>query len=145
MSLFVTRDQKEGGIYLGPWNHNIWLSQKRTHTFGYVFHCWWTNQELKQLIVKVELWKPTTPKNSIFMPFLDTNSHLTTKPYNFDEKCQSNFESYDRHSFFGTKFRGVIICLLTVGGFFNEREYSWADWLVPLIYTFFLVLCFGKH
>ena len=40
------------------------------------------------------------------MPFLDTNSHLTTKPYNFDIKCQSNSESYDRHGFFGTKFGG---------------------------------------
>ena len=63
------------------------------------------------------------------MPFLDTNSHLTTKPYNFDIKCQRNSESYDRHGFFwgGQNF------VLTVGGFFNEREYSTADLLVPLI------------
>ena len=40
------------------------------------------------------------------MPFVDTNSHLATKPYNFDIKCQSNSESYDQHIFFGTKFRG---------------------------------------
>ena len=40
------------------------------------------------------------------MPFLDTNTQMTTKPYNFDIKCQCNFESYDRHGFFGTKFRG---------------------------------------
>ena len=68
------------------------------------------------------------------MPFLDTNSHLTTKPYNFDIKCHSNSESYDRHGFFGTKFRGGQNFLLTVGIFYNEREYSGADWLVPLIY-----------
>ena len=67
------------------------------------------------------------------MPFLDTNSHLTTKPYNFDIKCHSNSESYDRHGFFGTKFRGGQNFLLTVGIFYNEREYSGADWLVPLI------------
>ena len=67
------------------------------------------------------------------MPFLDTNSHLTTKPYNFDIKCQSNSESYDRHGFFGTKFRGGQNFLLMVGGFFNKREYSGADWLVPLL------------
>ena len=67
------------------------------------------------------------------MPFLDTNSHLTTKPYNFDIKCHSNSESYDRHGFFGTKFRGGQNFLLTVGIFYNEREYSGADWLVPFL------------
>ena len=61
------------------------------------------------------------------MPFVDTNSHLTTKPSNFDIKCHSNSESYDRHGFFGTKFRGGQNFLFTVGGFFNEREYSEAD------------------
>ena len=65
------------------------------------------------------------------MPFLDTNSQLTTKPYNSDIKCQSNYESYD--IFFGTKIRGVQSFLLTVGGFSKEREYSGADWLVPLL------------
>ena len=67
------------------------------------------------------------------MPFLDTNSHLTIKPYNLDIKCQSNSESYDQHGFFGTKLRGGQKFLLMVGGFFNEREYSGADWLVPFI------------
>jgi hypothetical protein len=67
------------------------------------------------------------------MPFLDTNSQLTTKPYNFDIKCLSNSESYDRHGFSGSKFRGGQNFLITVGGLYNEREYSEADWLVPLI------------
>ena len=67
------------------------------------------------------------------MPFLDTNSHLTIKPYNLDIKCQSNSESYDQHGFFGTKLRGGQKFLLMVGGFFNEREYSGADWLVPFV------------
>jgi len=67
------------------------------------------------------------------MPFLDTNSHLTIKPYNLDIKCQSNSESYDQHGFFGTKLRGGQKFLLMVGGFFNKREYSGADWLVPFI------------
>jgi hypothetical protein len=35
--------------------------------------------------------------------------------------------------FLGTKFRGGQNFALTVGGFFNERVYSAADWLVPLI------------
>ena len=61
------------------------------------------------------------------MPFVDTNSHLTTKPSNLDIKCHSNSESYDRHVFFGTNFRGGQNFLFAVGGFFNEREYSEAD------------------
>ena len=67
------------------------------------------------------------------MPFLDTNSHPTTKPYNFDIKCQGNSESYDRHGFFWTKFRGGQNCLITLGGVYNEREYSGADWPVFLL------------
>ena len=67
------------------------------------------------------------------MQFLDTNSHLTTEPYNFDIKRQSNSESYDQHGFFGTKNMGGQKILLTMGGFSNEREFSGADWLVPLV------------
>ena len=69
------------------------------------------------------------------MQFLDTNSHLTTKPYNFDIKCQSNSESYDQQGFFGTKLRGGQNFVLPVGSFFNKRKYSEADWLVPLMYS----------
>ena len=86
------------------------------------------------------LLKPTTPKNCIFMPFLDTNSYLTTKPYNFDIKCKSNSESYDWHSFFRTMLRGGQNLVLTVGGFINEREYSGADWLGLLLINFCLKL-----
>ena len=64
---------------------------------------------------------------------VDTNSHLTTKPSNFDIKCNNNSESYDRDGFFGTNFRGGQNLLFTVGGFFNERVYSGADWLDLLI------------
>ena len=67
------------------------------------------------------------------MPFLDTNSHLTTKPYNFDIKCHSNSESCDRHSFLGPSLGVGQKFLITVGGFYNKREYSGADWLVLLI------------
>ena len=63
----------------------------------------------------------------MFMPFVDTNSHLTTKPSNFDIKCHSNYESYDLHGFFGTKVRGGHNFIFTVVGFLNEREYSKAD------------------
>ena len=69
------------------------------------------------------------------MPFVDTNSYLTTKPSNFDIKCQSKSESYDQHGFFGTKFKGGQTFFFTVGGFFNKIEYSWADRLDPLMWN----------
>jgi len=72
------------------------------------------------------------------MPFLDTNSHLTIKPYNLDIKCQSNSESYDQHGFFGTKFRGGQ-------NFFNKIEYSGADWLVPLLRAILNLVDFLKR
>ena len=49
---------------------------------------------------KVEILKCLTPKNWIVMPFVETNSKLTTKPYNFD----SNSESYKQHIFFENLF-----------------------------------------
>ena len=66
------------------------------------------------------------------MPFVDTNSHLTTKPHNFDIKCQRDSKSYERYGFFGTKFRGGQNVLFKVGGFSNERECSGADWVEPI-------------
>ena len=50
-----------------------------------------------------------------------------------DIKGQSKSESYDQHGFFGTKFRGGQNFLIMVGGFYNEREYSGADWPVLLV------------
>ena len=67
------------------------------------------------------------------MPFVDTNSHLTTKLHNFDFKCQSNSESYYRNVFFGTKFRGGQNFLFMMRGFPKERERYGADWLGPLL------------
>ena len=62
------------------------------------------------------------------MPFLDTNSHLTTKPQNFEIKCPSNSESYDCHGFFGTKFRGVRVFFINGGSFFQRERVLWG-WL----------------
>ena len=68
------------------------------------------------------------------MPFVDTNSHLMTKPYNLDIKCPINSESYDQHIFWGGQVEGWSeFFLFTVGGFYNEREYSGAAWLDLLV------------
>ena len=55
------------------------------------------------------------------MPFVDTNSHLMTKPFYFDIMCHSNSESYDRDGIFKTNFKGGQNLLFTVGGF-SMRE-----------------------
>ena len=44
--------------------------------------------------------KQTKGKICIFVQFVDTNSHLTIKPHNFDINYQSNSKSFDRHCFF---------------------------------------------
>ena len=59
---------------------------------------------------KLNFLKPIKPKICIFMAFVDTNSHLTTKPSNFDIKCHSNSERYDQHVFLGPGL-GVVIIL----------------------------------
>ena len=65
------------------------------------------------------------------MLFVDTNSHLTTKTYDFDIKCQSNSESYDQH---GLSMGGGQNLPFTLGGFPNKRECSMAYWLEPLLH-----------
>ena len=80
---------------------------------------------------KLNFWNQLHPKIAFLCP--GHKQLPDTKPYNLDIKCKSNSESYDRHGFFGTKFRGSQNFVLTVGGFFNEREYFGADWLVPIL------------
>ena len=70
------------------------------------------------------------------MPFLDTNSHLTTKPYNFDINVQAILKAMIDTVFLGPSLGGVRFFLLPVRVFFNKREYSGAGW--PLSYIYIL-------
>ena len=56
------------------------------------------------------------------MPFVDTNSPLTTKSQNFDIKRQNNSESSDRHSILLPSLGLVrsFFCF-TVGGFLTRE------------------------
>ena len=58
------------------------------------------------------------------MPFVDTNSLLKTKLYNFDSQCKYNSESYEQHGFFRTKIEGGQTFKFMLGGFSNKRDYS---------------------
>ena len=66
------------------------MSPLRIHKVEYRVSFWWIKQELKQGRTKVELLKLATHKYRIFMPFVDTNSHLTTKPYKAIPKATTN-------------------------------------------------------
>ena len=67
---------------------------------------------------KLNFWNRLHPTQ--FMMFLDTNSHLTTKPYHFDIMCQFNSESYNRHNLLA-KFRGFRVFFI-YGGRFLQQE-----------------------
>ena len=67
-------------------------------------------------------------KICIYMPFIDTNNHLTTEPYNFEIKCHCNSESYDWYGFFGTKCRAHNLFFLC-GNVFFPKERVLLGWL----------------
>ena len=63
------------------------------------------------------------------MPFVDTNSHLTTKPSIFGMNCHSNSESYDRHHFFGLSLGWLEFVIYGVR-FFQQERVHWLDLLL---------------
>ena len=76
-----------------------------------------------------ELFKFTTPNDCLCMPFGDRKSLLTTKPYNFDIRCQCNSESYEQHSFRWEVFLRMttLIRIFIYAGRFFQPEADWVD------------------
>ena len=74
------------------------------------------------------------------MPYVDTNSHLTSKSCNLYFKCQDNTERYIQH-FFWTNFGGSQNLYFSWEVFSNKREFSNSDWLDPLVYG---TTCVGR-
>ena len=60
------------------------------------------------------------------MPFLDTNSHVTTKPYNFDIKCQAILKAMIDTFFLGPSLGGLRF--FNGGRFFQQERVLWG-WL----------------
>ena len=71
----------------------------------------------------MELSKLTTAKYIICLPIVDSNSHLTTKPSNFDIKCWCNSKNNDQHGLW------VVRIFVYIGKFFNKRERVLWWWL----------------
>ena len=69
-SWFVTQGQKEGGIYLGTWNQDRWLSQQRTHKFEYVFVVGEQIRSLSSIQSKLNFWNQLHPKIAFLCRFL---------------------------------------------------------------------------
>ena len=90
-------------------------------------------QDLKQQSAKVEPLKLTTQKNCIFRPFVDTNTHLTTKTYNFDIASLCHSESNELHGCYGTNFGGGQNFVFLLGSLINKRDSSFDDPLISLM------------
>ena len=54
------------------------------------------------------------------MQLVDTKSHLTTKPCNFEIKCQGNSERYEQHNFFASNFGGGQKFVYLLGSCFES-------------------------
>ena len=135
-SCFVTQGQKEGGISFGHWNLDRWLSQQRTHKFEYVFCCWWTNQELKQKQSKLNFWNQLHPKIAFLCCFWTQTATWGQNHTILTSSVNAFLKAMIDTVFLGPSLRGGQNFLITVGGFYNEREYSGADWPVLLLRQF---------
>ena len=62
------------------------------------------------------------------MSFLDTNSHLRTKPYNFDFKSQSISEIFDQHGFLRPSLGGGLDFFIIGWRIFQRERVLWG-WL----------------
>ena len=79
------------------------------------------------------------------MPFVDTNSDLTTKLYNFTSSVKAIRKAMTQTTFLEPSLEGVRIFLFTTGGFPNERECSGADWLDHLLHNLHNVQNFRQN
>ena len=61
-SWLVSWVQKEGGIYLSPWNYDRWLSPQRISKAEYVFSFWWKIKSSSSNQLKLNFWNWLHPK-----------------------------------------------------------------------------------
>ena len=124
-SQVVTWGQKEGGIYFIPWNHDRWW--QRTNKLEYVFSFWWTNQELKQQSVNVELLKPTTPNICILCClFTQTATWRPTHPI-LTSSVKEILKAITNTVSLGPSLL-VVKKIIHVGRFFQQETVFWG-WL----------------
>ena len=71
---------------------------------------------------KLNFWNQLHPKIAFYAIFWHKQPP-DDQTIQFDLNCRCNSESYDRHVFFGTKFRGGQSLLFSVRGFFNIEEF----------------------
>ena len=62
------------------------------------------------------------------MPFVDTNSHLTTKPFNSTSSVKAILKGMT-DTVFWDQVSGWKKKVFLVGDFSNKKEHSGADWL----------------
>ena len=108
MSWFVTWDQKEGGIYLGPWIHDRWLSSQRTHLnmFSSVGE---KIRSLSRKQSKLNFWNQLLLKIAFLCRFWTQTANWQPNHTILTSNVKAILKAMINTVFFGTKFRGVII------------------------------------
>ena len=133
MSRFVTRGQKEGRISYGLWNHDRWLSNKghtNLNSFSVV------GEQIRGLSSKqskLNFWNQLHPKIALLCCFWTQTATWRTNHTILTSSVKAILKAMVDTVFWGPSLGGGQNFVLMVGGFCNEREYSAADCLVPLL------------
>ena len=99
----------EGGIYLGPWNHDRWLSWQRTHKFEYISVVGEQIRSLSSKQPKLNFWNQLHPKIAFLCRTLTQTATWRSNHTILTSNIKSILKAMIHTIFFGTMFRRVII------------------------------------
>ena len=145
----MTQGQKEVDIYLSPWNHvDDWVH--KGHTKLNMFSVF--GEQIKRLSSKPSKLNCETDytQNCIFMPFVDTNSHLKTKPHVLRSSLRTILKVMTNTEFLGPSLREVTI-LYSWWEVFPTRESvlgltSWTlSYIILSVITMLSISDFHQH
>ena len=122
MSWFVTRGQKEGGIYLGPWNHD-WVNKGHTNLnmFSVI------GEKIRSLggkHSKLNFWNQLHPKIAFLCCFWTETATLRQ----FSHQLSKQFWKPWSTRFFRDQVTGASEFFIKIGRFFQRERVLWG-WL----------------
>ena len=127
-SWFVTQGQKEGGIYFGPWNHERWLSQQRTHKFEYVSFVGEQIRSLSRKQSKLNFWNQLHPKIAFLCRFWTQKATWRPNHTILTSSVKAILKAMIDTFFWGPSLGGGSeLCIK--GGRFFQRERVLCGWL----------------
>ena len=104
-----------------------WFNKGNTN-LNMCFCCWWTNQELKQKIVRVDLLKPTTAKKWHFYAVPGHKQPPDNQIIQFWHQVPKQFWKLWPTHFFGTEFKGGHNVFIYSGRLSQRERVLWG-WL----------------